>query len=159
MVDIKPGDVIFYRPTGFIGNVICKLTRSEYSHVSLAISPTKIIEANRFIKTRIADLHYTESVHSVYRLNNISPEDRVKIVNAAVLMEGAGYDYLHIIGLLLRVLFDIRTTVFNKVNRYICSEVIDRAFIEAGIPRKDQKDIGDLTPQELLDKYDLRRVV
>ncbi|ATN94569.1 hypothetical protein BSP21_219 [Bacillus phage BSP21] len=60
---------------------------------------------------------------------------------------------------MLRLVFDIKTNVFNKVNKYICSEIIDNAFVAAGVPRKDKENIGDVTPQELLDKYDLRKVI
>ncbi|UPI12851.1 hypothetical protein [Bacillus phage SBSphiJ5] len=159
MKTIQPGDVIFYRPTGFIGWAISKITKSEYSHVALVVSPDHIIEANRFIKSRIADLHYTKEIHSVYRLNNLPADTRLRIINNALTMLDVSYDYSQIFGLLLRLVFDIKTNVFNKVNRYICSEIIDNAFVAAGVPRKDKENIGDITPQELLDKYDLRKVI
>jgi Permuted papain-like amidase enzyme, YaeF/YiiX, C92 family len=158
MIDIKAADVIFYRPTGFIGWVISKLTRSEYSHVSIAINSTSILESNRFIKSRVSDLEYVADIHSVYRLPNLTEEERNRIVTYALTMSGVSYDYTQLFGLFLRAVFSIDTTIFNSMNKYICSEVIDLAFMGAGVKRKDDKHIGDITPQELFEKYDLIRV-
>jgi hypothetical protein len=33
---IKTGDLLFFRPTGWVGRLICLVTRSEYCHVGLA---------------------------------------------------------------------------------------------------------------------------
>ena len=159
MNTIQPGDVIFYRPSGFIGWAISKITKSKYSHVALVVSPDHIIEANRFIKSRIADLHYTKEIHSVYRLKNLPADTRLKIINNALSMLDVDYDYSQLFGLFLRLVFDIKTNIFNKVNKYICSEIIDNSFVKAGVPRKDQENIGDITPQELLDKYSLHKVM
>ena len=157
-MDIQPGDVIFYRPEGFIGTIISKLTRSEYSHVSLAVDATTIIEANRFIKSRVVDLNYADDIHRVYRLRNISPGQQEFIVENALTMVGARYDYAQIFGLWLRLVFSIESKIFNKVNKYICSEIIDKAFILSMVPRKDNLIIGEVSPQELLEKYDLVKV-
>lgn len=34
--DIKPGDLLFFRPTGWVGRLICWITRSNHCHVGLA---------------------------------------------------------------------------------------------------------------------------
>ena len=34
--NIRTGDLLFFRPTGWIGRLICRLTRSEYCHVGIA---------------------------------------------------------------------------------------------------------------------------
>jgi len=158
MVNVKPGDIVFYRPTGFIGWAISKITKSEYSHVSLAIDSYNIIEADKFIKSRISNLYYIETIHSVYRVKDIDEDERHKVVQNAMTMLGVGYDYKQIFGLYLRMIFHRDSTTFNQANKYICSEIIDNAFIMADIPRKDTNNLGDITPQELFSKYELERV-
>lgn len=158
MVKIEPGDVIFYRPTGFMGWAISKITESEYSHVSLAVDSYNIVEADRFIKSRISNLYYVEEIHKVYRLRNVTPEQQHRIVQNALTMVGASYDYQQIFGLLMRLVFKRESSVFNTANKYICSEIIDYAFQMSDIPRTDELHIGDITPQELLGKYVLERV-
>lgn len=158
MVEIKPGDIIFYRPTGFIGWAISKITKSEYSHVALAIDSYNIVEADKFITSRISNLNYVEKINSVYRLKNITDQQRQAIVVNSITMVGVGYDYKQILGLFTRLVFKRDSTTFNKANKYICSEIVDNAFILSDIPRKDNKNLGDITPQELFDKYELERV-
>jgi len=34
--NIQTGDLLFFRPTGWVGRLICLVTRSEYCHVGLA---------------------------------------------------------------------------------------------------------------------------
>ncbi|UJJ74905.1 hypothetical protein [Bacillus phage BM-P1] len=159
MEEVLPGDIVFYRPLTLLGRIVSKVTKSEYSHVALVVGTNTVIEADKFIKTGFSVLNYDKKVHSIYRLDNISPEDRLKIVNAVLTMQDTSYDYSQIFGLFLRLVFRINTDIFNKANKFICSEIIDRAFISAGIPRKDQKNRGDVTPQELFEKYKLNRVV
>jgi len=158
MVKIEPGDVIFYRPTGFIGWLVSKVSKSEYSHVSLAVDAYNIIEADRFIKSRISNLFYVEEVHKVYRIRHVTAEQQHKIVESALTMVGVSYDYKQIYGLFMRLVFKRDSTVFNAANKYICSEIIDYAFQMSDIPRHDQLNVGDITPQELLGKYALERV-
>lgn len=158
MVKIEPGDVIFYRPTGFIGWLVSKVSKSEYSHVSLAVDSYNIVEADRFIKSRISNLYYVEEVHKVYRIRHVTTEQQHKIVESALTMVGVGYDYRQIYGLFMRLVFKRDSTVFNAANKYICSEIIDYAFQMSDIPRHDQLNVGDITPQELLGKYALERV-
>jgi uncharacterized protein YycO len=157
-MDIRPGDVIFYRPTGLVGWAISKITRSKYSHVALAIDAYNIIEADKFIKSRISNLYYIEEVHSVYRLKGITDQQGQQIVNNAMTMLGVGYDYKQILGLYFRLVFRKEYSTFNTANKYICSEIVDNSFIQAEVPRKDNEHLGDITPQELFDKYELVRV-
>jgi hypothetical protein len=158
MVDIKSGDIIFYRPTGIIGWAISKITRSEYSHVALAINSDFILEADRFTKARITPLNYVAEVNNVYRVPELTETQRDRLVDYALSLSDARYDYFQLIGLFLRSVFSIDTTIFNSVNKYICSEVIDLALLAASASRKDDKHIGDITPQELFDKYNLIQV-
>ena len=158
MINIEPGDIIFYRPTNLIGWTISKLTRSEYSHVALAIDAYNIIEADKFIKSRVSNLYYVDKINSVYRLNGVTEDQRHMIVNNALTMVGMRYDYKQILGLFMRLSFHKELSTFNTANKYICSEIVDNSFVMSDVPRKDMRNLGDISPQELFEKYDLIRV-
>ncbi|AIW03476.1 enoyl-CoA hydratase/carnithine racemase-like [Bacillus phage Moonbeam] len=157
-MEIQPGDIIFYKPTGFIGWAISKLTKSEYSHVALAVDEFHIIEADKFIKSRISDLSYVENIHRVYRVRDITKEQQFIVTTEALTMLGSSYDYSQVFGLFLRIILKRDNVSLNRANKYICSEIIDSSLFRARIPRKDMKHLGDITPQELFDKYSLVEV-
>ena len=157
--EIQAADVIFYRPTGFIGRVISYFTSSPYSHVALAIDANTIIEANRFIKTRVVPIEYDNKITHIYRLDNVTQEERDRIVSIALSYEGTDYDYAQIFEMFVRIVFRIKRTLFNNQQKLTCSEVVDNAFYKAGVKRKDLEFLYDITPEELLHKYSLHRVL
>jgi len=155
---IEPGDIIFYRPTGFIGWAISKITKSEYSHVALAIDSYHIIEADKFIKSQISDLSYVENIHKVYRIRDIDKATQFAVTTEALTMLGSNYDYSQVFGLFFRIILQRDKISLNRANKYICSEIIDTSLFRAKVPRRDMKHLGDITPQELFDKYNLVEV-
>lgn len=157
--DLQAADVIFYRPTGFIGRVISYFTKSPYSHVALAIDANTIIEADRFTKTRIVPIEYDKNITHIYRLENLTQEEREKIVELATSLEGTDYDYAQILEMFVRIVFRIKRTIFNNQKKLTCSEVVDRSFYLAGVKRKDMEFLYDVTPEELIHKYPLTRVL
>ncbi|AEW47204.1 hypothetical protein BCP78_0197 [Bacillus phage BCP78] len=157
--DLQAADVIFYRPTGFIGRVISYFTKSPYSHVALAINANTIIEADRFTKTRIVPIEYDKNITHIYRLENLTQEEREKIVELATSLEGTDYDYAQILEMFVRIVFRIKRTLFNNQKKLTCSEVVDRSFYLAGVKRKDTEFLYDVTPEELIHKYPLTRVL
>ncbi|AOZ62012.1 hypothetical protein QCM8_94 [Bacillus phage QCM8] len=157
--EIQAADVIFYRPKSIIGWVISKVTNSPYSHVALAIDSNTLIEANRFIKTRIVPIEYDKNITHVYRLENLTQEEREKIVELAVSLEGTDYDYAQIFEMFVRIVFRMKRTLFNNQKKLTCSEVVDRSFYLAGVKRKDNEFLFDVTPEELIHKYPLTRVL
>jgi len=157
--EIQAADVIFYRPTGFLGRVISYFTSSPYSHVALAIDANTIIEANRFIKTRVVPIEYDKNITHIYRLENLTQVEREKIVEIALSMEGTDYDYAQIFEMLFRIVFRIKRTLFNNQKKLTCSEVVDKSYYLAGFKRKDTEFLYDVTPEELLHKYPLTRVL
>lgn len=159
MDKLNPGDVILYKSYGIIGRTISFITRSPYSHVALAVDEDTVLESDRFINTRLSDIHSRKVVHHVYRVNGITEEQQRNAVNYAMETIGTKYDYLQILGLFFRYVFRLKYLTFNSYNKFICSENIDYAFIRADIPRKDLEHLLDVSPQELLEKYDLRRVL
>lgn len=159
MESVQPGDVVFYKPDGIIGKIISLITKSPYSHVALAIDSNTILESNRFIKTRLANINSSKVVHHVFRLKGVTEVQQQKIVEHALTTLGTEYDYLQIAGLFFRYVLCLNYLTFNSYNKFICSENIDYAFLMSSIPRKNYEHTLDISPQELLEDYDLYRVL
>lgn len=159
-------DVIFYQNSASLfSKLISKLTKSPYSHVAIVVSnkvkdgTVEIMEANRFIKVRRVTLALNPCVHHIYRVPGLTPSQRYLISLTVSQQAGKPYDYLQIIGWFIRLVFNIkRDNLFNRANLPICSELIDKAFNEAGITRKPYPLVGDVTPQNLLDVYNFEEV-
>lgn len=156
------GDVLFFKDdSSFISRVIAKMTRSKYTHVGLIVGYDKltnevtIIESDRFVNTRINRMTLNDN-YVVYTTGD-KPKDRVdKILKYAYRNLGAKYDYLQILGLFLALLFKGNKRYFNSNNKLICSEGIDLAYYTAGERRLVNDNLGNITPQELLEVYQFR---
>jgi len=159
------GDILFFRKTNsWISKIISNLTKGEYTHVGLIISydePTgvaTIIESNRFIQTRIITIVIDDS-YSIFSTGDKPESQRDMIIKYAHDSLGTKYDYLHIIGLAISLLFKgERLKFFNIKNRIICSELIDLAYFKAGVKRNHNVNLGNITPIELLEVYDLKEI-
>lgn len=161
---IQTGDIIMYKPRSIIGWVISKITHSPYSHVAIAISPDKIFEANVFINSRIVSIYsdyvgYDKNIHHIYRLSEIDSSQKTNIQIMARQLKDKPYDYKQIFGLFMRLVFNWKTSLFNDLNKFICSEIIDRMYYCSGVKRKDKINLFNITPNELLEKYTLKRVL
>lgn len=158
------GDVLFFKKTNsLISRMIASVTKSEYTHVALIIDYDKktniatIIESDRFIKTRVRKIQIDNN-HIIYT-TGIKPKEQVnKIVKFASQSIGMEYDYLQILGLFLALTFKgDRYSYFNSKNKLICSELIDMSYFSSGVKRKNNENIGNVTPSELLECYEFRR--
>lgn len=156
------GDTVFTRDDSFISRAIRKLTKSEYSHVGLVIGEQLILESYGFAGTRITNLKTFETrgsreVVKTYSLPIKLARTQRRVIRAeASTMLGTPYDFEQAFGIFLRVAFGFRrANLFNRINHYICSEVIDRLFSKADIPRHSNKALGDLVPDELIEIYRL----
>lgn len=154
---LQIGDVVFFRPSSFLSNLIGWFTKSDYSHVGLVVGEGTIIEADRFMKTKLRMLDGTEDI-SVYRVPNVTDRQKQAISLQALTYKGFGYDYFQILGTFIRLVFGRESSWFNAKNKLICSELIDLVFYVADIPRKLTRSIGDVTPEELFEVYELRKV-
>lgn len=163
MTSVLPGDVVFFKATdSFLSRLIARFTSSEFTHVGLVVSynlvneSVIIIEADRFIRTRLRELKFDSSLHALYRVPGLKEKQREGIVSFAFSRLGTEYDYPQIIGLFLRLVLKLNTgDLFNLSNRLICSELIDVSYYLHDVPRKTKTNIGDVSPQELLINYPL----
>jgi hypothetical protein len=159
------GSVVFFKKdNSFISRVVAKLTHSEFTHVALIVGydeATKVatvIESDKFVNTRITTVKIDDS-HVVYSTDNMTKEVSDKVVKYSYRQLGVKYDYFQILGLFISLTIKgDRYALFNSTNKYICSELIDRAYLNAGIPRLNNLNIGNITPQELIEVYRLKRI-
>lgn len=159
------GDIIFFKKTNSLASrIIANFTTSEYTHVGLIVAyddmtgVATIIESNRFIKTKISRIQLTE-LHTVFSTGSKSEEVQNNIIKYSHSKIGTEYDYLQVFGLFLSLAFKgERKALFNSTNRFICSELIDLAYYKAGVKRKHNMNIGNVTPQELIEVYDLKDI-
>lgn len=163
---MEVADVIFFKRTdNFVSKTISLLTSSEFTHVGLITSaPSEgnhgiIIEADRFIRTRQREFTFDPNLHAIYRVPNLTDKQKEDIVSFAISMEGSRYDYLQILGFIIRLLFKLNIgNLFNRANYLICSELIDKAYYTSGVTRKSLNHLGDVLPRDLLQSYDFRLV-
>lgn len=159
------GDVLFFRKTNsWISKLISNVTKGEYTHVGLIISfdestgVATIIESNRFIETRITTIIIDDN-YSVFSTGDKPDKQRDMIVKYATDSLGTKYDYFHVLGLAISLLFERdRCGFFNIKNRIICSELIDLAYFKAGVKRNHDINLGNITPMELFEVYDLKEI-
>ncbi|MFS0905812.1 hypothetical protein AB3N02_22575 [Priestia aryabhattai] len=158
------GNVLFFkRTTSIISRVIANITNGEYTHVGLIVAYDEmtgiatIIESDRFVSTRLTRVQLNEN-HAIFA-TEMTEEQRNLVIKFAFKSLGEKYDYLQVFGLFLSLLFKKeRYAFFNSSNKLICSELIDLSYYKAGVPRKNQNNIGNITPVELFEVYELHDV-
>jgi Permuted papain-like amidase enzyme, YaeF/YiiX, C92 family len=156
------GDVIFFKKdSSFISRIIAKVTKSEYTHVGLIVAyddltnTATIIESDRFVNTRVNRITLDDK-YVVYTTGEKPKEQTDRIIKFAYRNLNVKYDYLQILGLLISLLFKGENRYFNSSNKLICSELIDLAYYTAGVKRLNSVNLGNITPQELLDIYEFK---
>ena len=145
---MKAGDIVFTRGKGLVSRLIRLFDRGDYTHVAIAVSSTHVIEAQRFVTTRLVKMDYEE--YDVLDLN-LTPAERQQAIIAAHQFLGRRYDYLQIGWHMAKQLFGLKGTfVSNNPNTLICSELVSRVLHEIGY--MDHFDtLYELTPNQLYD--------
>lgn len=158
------GDVIFFKKNdSFISRIIAYFTKSEYTHVGLIVAYDElsniatIIESDRFVDTRINIIELDQQKHEIYTVDK-SQDETDRVLEYAYKSVGIKYDYLQILGLLISLVFGTEYRFFDRKNKLICSELIDLSYYKAGIKRSTDMNLGSITPQELLQVYDFKRI-
>lgn len=151
------GDIIlFKRNKGFISWVISLLTMSEYTHVAIALDSRRILEANRFIKSRIVYLDVDAELHSIYRIENLTDFHKLNIMNLIKAFEGYPYDYKQIYRWFMLLAFNREVSVVNRANALFCSEIVDYVLNNAQVPRGNKYPLGEVLPHMLIEVYDAK---
>ena len=154
---MKQGDLIFYKRANLISYVVAFVTRSPYSHVALAVSETEVIESNVIVNTWKTNFNTEETV-VVKRYENLTSEQQKKIVEYAHSKIGTRYDYFAAVRWFLRIVFKRTQKINESEKRLYCSEMIDRAYKQAGIDLVPDRSTGDVTPGDLYNSVELVEV-
>jgi hypothetical protein len=159
----QQGDAIFILSKSWIPRTIALTSKSRYSHVGMVIENgegdiVKIIESKPFLKLDLKSLSLQNEEYQCYRIKGNHSHELKLAVEYAMRLIGIKYNYLQFVNLYFHVNFNKKKVLpLNK--RLVCTSLIDLSFYNSGIKRKDEMDIGNVTLEELLIKYDFERVV
>lgn len=155
---MQVGDIVFYKGNGWISKLIAKVSDSKYTHVAIAVDEHRVLEANRFIKSRIVHLDLDSEIHSIYRIPDLTAFQLTNISSNIQVYKGYPYDYTQIVKWFLQLVFNYELPFVNKANKLFCSELVDYVLYEAGIPRKGTYPLGDVVPHMLIDSYGMEKI-
>lgn len=137
---LKVGDVIFVRGNSLLSKGIRYFDAGEFTHVSIAVSNTHIIEAQRFTDVRIVPIYFDDYEIVPMGLDNESDE----VAHWAISECGKNYDYMQILSYVLDKFF--KTGVWNNPNDVICSELVIKMMLHFGMINEIER---DMTPNQL----------
>lgn len=160
---MKRGDIVFVQGKGVISRIVRFFDGGgTFSHVAIAISDSKVIEAD--VDTKVAVRPFENDRYNVIEVIDLglTSKQRMDVYNLALKHVGKRYDYLQLLWYGLRRLLGLKgRNIFNNPHYVICSELVFLVLDEIGI--LDELGISndvnrgiDLTPNEL---YDLVKFV
>jgi uncharacterized protein YycO len=158
----QQGDAIFILSKSWFPRTIALTSNSRYSHVGLVIEDgdgdkVKIIESKPFLKLAIRCFSLQNEVCDCYRLRGNHSQELKLAVEYAKQKIGLKYNYLQFANLYFHVNFN-KKRALPQNKKLVCTSLIDLCYYHSGIKRKDDVDIGNVTLEELLIKYDFERV-
>lgn len=127
----KAGDIILHKGTSWMARIIQWGTNSEYSHVSVIVSPemSLFIEATNGI-VRASDIRKLRVKYDVYRIKDKHKYNLDKVISFLVDKLGENYDFSGVIYLGFLKLFNLKgkANKFQKDKDFFCSELVAMAF-------------------------------
>jgi hypothetical protein len=157
--DVRDGDLLFFSRKGFIAWCIRRVTRSQWSHVSIAFWEGELLvvhEASKPHRTRVPLLEkVAESTDGAVlaRSDWVTPE-RLQLMHRYALDNfPSPYGLRHVVEIAL----GFRRYKPQQFSRPTCSEFVDQCFRSAGKGFK-YDDRGFLSPQNIADDPTVRGV-
>lgn len=126
-MDIKPGDIVAVKGTGWISEEIESITHSIYSHIAVVIKDNEIIEAEGFRKTGYNGLDAYQGMADIYTCDQATDEQRQGIVDYLKKQVGGHYSYLLLVWEYVRYKTGILLPYDPGPNR-ICSYLAADAY-------------------------------
>lgn len=161
----QKGDAIFIlNKSSLFSKTVASWGKSKYSHVGMVIEDANgdivyMVEARPFLKIGTRRYSVQNQEYGCYRITG-NQSQRLKLaVTYAKQKIGMQYDYLHFISLFFYGVFNFnKKRALNLNKKLVCTSLMDICYFNAGIKRSDTKDIGNITLEELLTKYDFEKV-
>jgi hypothetical protein len=140
---MQVGDIIFVRGKTLISNLIRYFDPGDFSHIAICISPTHVLESQRFVNTRITPFYFSD--YEIIDLG-LNDEQKEKVVHMGIDLVGKQYDYIQ----LLQYVFDDFgwKLNLNNPNNLICSELVGNLLRTVGRLPKDER-TSNMSPNEL----------
>lgn len=149
----RTGQFGVVKTKGFIPWLIRLGTRSQVNHAYIYVSDDFIVEAEGTGAVHSRASKYGGSLAPVSQFD-FTAEERRAIADAAERLVGRPYGYLDIVGLSLLSLGIRWAWLLNRAQSsrtLICSQLVDRAYRNAGIHLYDDgRPDGEVTPGDLL---------
>lgn len=143
---------MLFHSEGMINGLISLITNSKYSHAGMYFGE---IEGREFfaevdwVPSSLNPLDCEKRDYDIYRIENLSDEDRKKIKESIIDNLGIEYDYGQLISFPLKFISGFDRFVFNDPNKYICTEFVDVVYYSAGINLVKNEELGLITPKKL----------
>ena len=147
----KTGDIILFKPTGFISSLIAKISGSKYSHSAVVfddiLDATFILEVD-WSASRLICLDSLKRDHDVFRINQNFDANKFRenIIKSGKYFN-IPYDYVQLFSFWRRFLF--KAPIRSNEDKYICSEIVDRAFYDIDIVLVEDYRVGEVSPEDL----------
>ncbi|WP_088187528.1 hypothetical protein [Desulfosporosinus sp. FKA] len=131
--DLRIGDLILVRGTGFISEAIEAVEHSQYSHVAGFVGHKELIEAEGFRQTGYAPVSKYKGQADVFRCMFADRESRQNILEHATYQVGGRYDYALLFVELIRYWTRILLPYKEPSNARICSVLWADIYRDIGI--------------------------
>jgi cell wall-associated NlpC family hydrolase len=136
---VETGDVVFVRSNTWISKLVRHFDKGRFSHVAIAVSNGRVIEAQYNIKSKVRPLKYKS-----YEVFPMDLTDKQKRHLASILKKykGKKYDFL--------LAFSMTSNWFrlDNPNYMICSELAVDILKEIGVL---DPNLRDMKPNEFYD--------
>ncbi|MGM0837307.1 MAG: hypothetical protein ACQEV7_14220 [Bacillota bacterium] len=147
---IEAGDLLFVKGDCYASPFIRFFLKSNFTHVTIAFDEKHICEVDLFKKMEIIRNPYNE--FDLYRFKSgLSKQQKEELVSFLEKRSysSIGYDWWRIVSLLLQKYFRLNI-IIHSPERYVCSEIIDKAYQHLGIDLVENRVTGDVTPLDLI---------
>lgn len=147
---MREGDFFVIHTEGWAGRLIRLVTRSDVNHAGIYVGNGTIIEAR---PSGAGTAGVPTGAH--WSSLPLSDGDRAAIVDAAKSLVGTPYSWVDVVCIGLADLFgwhvpEFVRTRLNRRSRLMCSQLVDTAYLKAGIHLfSDGRIPGDVAPSDL----------
>jgi hypothetical protein len=155
---MEAGDLLFVKGDCYASHLIRFFLKSDYTHVTIAMDDTHICEVDIFTKMKVMKNPYTE--FDLYRLNRkLTEKEKDEITSFLIekCKRSKGYDWWRLVSIGIKKYFRWNL-IIHEQDRYICSEIIDKAYQHIGIDLVKDCVTGDVTPLHLMDSPHINRI-
>ena len=137
--------VVFFKPSGIIDNLICFFSRGKYSHCAIILDDNSIIEAVPFSPVRhLTNFNFprekTQEI-DIYDINTLYYEDEI-VVEFLKRQIGKPYDYWSVFG----ITWNASNNGRKKFGKWFCSELVFAAFKKVNINLLERIESWKTTP-------------